>query len=469
MGNKKNKLKVGFVPVMLGAYDCIDPQIRTMLTNFWEKVVRGLGSDQMEIAAIPVAATHQEISAGCMQLTESGVDLVVVSHLCYAPSGEIAPTLLKNDFPVLLWPAQPMYEIDAAQYDYNMIILNHGLHGTQDLANILRRKGRAFGVMYEHWEKQSFHASLMEWTKAGRAVAAMKRSNPIVLGGRFEGMLDLQLDEETFIDKFGVKGTHFSLDDFSTIAKTITNKQIDERLKYCRSHFGIGDTLNEQLLRQGLRCELALRKVLEAKNSKAVGINFMEVCRHREIADAMHLAASLLMADGFGYGGEGDWTTAMLGYGLGCAGGAVSFSEIFSAGFGDNRLVLKHWGDGNIAMAADKVLLSKSACMTDKGNSEFAVVDFEFKPSKEATLVNLTADEHSNGQLMTIVGSIEEDHLPKCSGPRAIFKPKNPDVRDVLNRYAENGGSHHLVLMPDDSRDIITKVAKLCGWRYIGI
>jgi len=104
----------------------------------------------------------------------------------------------------------------------------------------------------------------------------------------------------------------------------------------------------------------------------------------------------------------------------------------------------------------------------DLGKAEFGIVDFEFKPGP-ATLINLNCDSSGTGQMITVTGEITEDRLPKYTGPRAMFKPDNPDVRDVLDCYAYSGGSHHLVLVAGNVEDVIDKLAILAGWNYIAL
>jgi len=55
---------------------------------------------------------------------------------------------------------------------------------------------------------------------------------------------------------------------------------------------------------------------LSKYSSKAVAINFMEVCNNLDISDSLHVPASILMTEGIGYAGEGNWETAMFMRGL---------------------------------------------------------------------------------------------------------------------------------------------------------
>ena len=459
------KFQVAVVPVMVGLYDRLAPELRGRLARFAEQLAQGLSDQHLAVSCGPVASYQAEIRTACKQFAAAGVDLLVVAHLSYAPSGEIVEALLTHDLPVLIWPAQPMRELVAQEYDRATMMMNHGVHGAQDLANVLRRRGRCFGVLHGHWQQPECAAELLTWARAGRALQAMKRSNPIVLGGRFPEMLDLQLDGAAFVSAFGVSGRAVPLEEFAAAARAATQTAVAEKVRHYRTVFEADETVTDELLAQAGRHELALRAVLQRYESRAVGANFLGLCNHEEIRDSLHLAGSVLMAEGIGYGGEGDWTTAMLLRGLLAAGQQASFSEIFSVGYDDNRLVLKHWGEGNPQMAREKPIMRTSKC-NDELPAEFMTLDFEFQPGR-ATLVNINATPDGQGQLITIGGLIEPERLPAMDGPRAVFRPENGDVRALLSDYAYAGGSHHLVMVQQDAQPLLARVARLCGWEHL--
>jgi len=168
-----------------------------------------------------------------------------------------------------------------------------------------------------------------------------------------------------------------------------------------------------------------------------------------------------------GYAAEGDWVTAAFVYAMQQAFGIASFSEIFSVGYNDNRLVLRHWGEGNFEMAREDPELLSSA-LTDLNKAEFAIVNFEFEPG-QITLLNINSTPDGCGQIITIAGEITKDKLPKTDGPRAIFKPACKDVRELLTNYAYNGGSHHLVMVKGDGVPVAEKICRLIGWKHVSL
>jgi L-arabinose isomerase len=64
-------------------------------------------------------------------------------------------------------------------------------------------------------------------------------------------------------------------------------------------------------------------------------------------------------------------------------------------------------------------------------------------------------------------GKIDKERLSAVDGPCAIFKPDRSDVRELLNEYDYQGGSHHLTLVLEKSEDLVSKIARLTGWNYV--
>lgn len=467
MKHQAKNIRIGILPGMLDLYNRLCPDLNEDLVKFFNQEVANLQVDGLEFILSSLVCTKKQVEIECKKLLDKDVDLIVVALALYCPSGVLTPSLLKINTPLLLWPTQNMFRLEPKDYDSAVIILNHGVHAVQDLANTLRKNNKNFGIIHGHWRQDNFKEEFANWAKAARAVCAMQKANPVQIGGHFEDMLDLQIGSDNFISKMGAKNREISLDDFYAILTNVKDGQIEERIKFYRSAFEISDSLDNDILGKTAKSEIALRTVMEKYNSCAFGLNFMSLCNDKRIADPLHVAGSVLMSEGLGYAGEGDWVTASFVYAMQQAFGVASFSEIFSVGYEDNRLVLKHWGEGNFAMARTKPKLDLSKCI-DKQQANFAIVDFEFEQGR-ATLINLNSTPQGQGQIITITGSITKDNLPKAGGTRAVFKPDCEDVRELLTNYAYNGGSHHLALVKDNGTVVAEKICRLTGWKHISL
>jgi len=464
MKSQTDKFRIGILLPVADLYHRLWSDIDFALQRLADGVAERLRNADLDVLCSPVVSTPERATAACTDFDNNRVDLILVAFAPYCPSGVLAPALVQSRLPVLLWPMQSLLKLDPQEYDAEAIKLNHGVHAVQDLANVLGKSDKPFGVLHSHQDQCDFLSRLKSWAQAGRIVRAMQTANPVQVGGHFENMLDLQVGEDDFVRRMGVVPEVVSTAEFAELMAGVADEQIAECLKRYRQTFEIGSGLAASLQAKAARGEITLRGLLEHMESHACGLNFLGLCNDMQVADGLHVAASMLMSEGYGYAGEGDWVTAVLVRGMQQGFGVASFSEIFTIGYDDNRLILKHWGEGNLAMARAKPRLLASK-FTDRGTAEFAICDFEFEPGA-VTLVNLNSTADGQGQLISLSGTITDDHLPKIDGPRAVFKPLREDVCDVLTQYACAGGSHHMALIKDSPADVLEKVARLAGWSY---
>jgi len=467
MQNKTKNIRIGILPGMADLYNRLFPELSRLIKDQLNQLPENLKINDIDYFISDIVCTKKQVEAEYKNLITENVDLIIVALAPYCPSGVLTPTLIKSDLPLLIWPIQNMFRLEPEKYDLTAIMLNHGVHGVQDLANVLRRSNRDYGVIHGHWRQKDFAREILCWAQAAKAVCAMKKSNPIQIGGHFEDMLDLQIGSEQCIRKIGMKHKTIPMDEFYKIWTSAQQEQIRQCTKSYNSIFEISSKIENDMLEKAARGEVALRTIIENNNSAALGLNFLELCNDSRIAEPLHVAGSVLMNEGLGYAGEGDWVTAGFIYAMQQAFGVASFSEIFSVGYDDNRLVLKHWGEGNFALARLKPKLSLSE-FNDKQPIKFAVVDFEFAPG-EATLANFNSTPDGTGQIISIVGSVTEDSLPKADGPRAVFKPNGEDVRKILTDFTYKGGSHHLALISGNGKNVLEKMCKLAGWVCISL
>ena len=456
---------MAILPVMLELYDRLFPEMREGLQNFIHHVAGELSNSTLTVKAGPLLVTAEHIKEAAQAYRQMNVDLIVITHVAYAPSAEILPAIQDSPYPCLLWPIQPRDGLIPEAFQAVDLRFNHGMHGSFDLSNMLKRRSVPHGVLYGHWQAESVRSELWGWLHAGRIYRAMSQSNPIVIGGRFDGMLDLQVDHETFLHDFNLEYRDLPMSKLVEMESKLDVDQVKDRKHMCEEQFCVSDDLTDALLTKSVRHALALERLLGEYGSTAFSVNFISTCNNPEIADGLHLAASGLMADGVGYAGEGDWLTAALLRGCLSDGLPASFTELFSVGYADNRFVLRHWGEGNYQLARGRPRIAYSCCK-DKHHAEFVITDFEFQPG-EVLLLNLHTTASAGGQLIVIRGRIEPDHLPYITGPRAVFRPSHLNARDCLTAYAAAGGSHHQVLIKDGAPSILKKLSQLTGLTFV--
>ena len=216
------------------------------------------------------------------------------------------------------------------------------------------------------------------------------------------------------------------------------------------------------------RAELAVRGMVTDHRLSALTYQFMAFGDDERTQTLPFVAASRLMAEGIGFGGEGDLIAAAATSFFNWLKPPASFSEIFTIDFAGNSLFLSHMGEANTAMARRdrKIpLVGRPGPITRTRGRQLALVTcFEQGP---ATIAALTLGPGGKWRIIAAEGALEDyGPLPGFCVPHAKFKPFGGDVRAFLTGYATAGGPHHNAVFFGDARPRLRFAANLLGADY---
>ena len=146
------KIKVGFLPLYLKLYDdFVVSSARVPMEKYMNMCINMLETQGLEILpATQICRIAPEFETEVARFNEEQVDAVITMHLAYSPSLEAIDALMKLDAPIVILDSTPHYElIEAAGYQ-NRIFANHGIHGVQDMCNLLKRNGKPYFICAGH-------------------------------------------------------------------------------------------------------------------------------------------------------------------------------------------------------------------------------------------------------------------------------------------------------------------------------
>jgi L-arabinose isomerase len=183
------------------------------------------------------------------------------------------------------------------------------------------------------------------------------------------------------------------------------------------------------------------------------------------------VAASRLMAEGIGFGGEGDLIAAAATAFFNWLQRPASFSEIFTIDFAGESLFLSHMGEANVAMARrdrQVPLVARPTPITRTRGRQLALVT-SFEPGP-ATLAALTLGPGAKWRLIASPMAIEDfGPLPGFCVPHFKLKPASGDVRHFLTAYAKAGGPHHNGVLLGEARRRLQLAASIIGADYLEV
>ncbi len=453
-------IKVGLLGLMLDLYDKTNPDLRKTQEKFAAQISAIL-KQYARVVYSGIVNKKQKIEEAIKKFEKEKVSLVIIVHFSYAPSLISVESLVQTNLPLLLWNTQKIDRI-LLSYSDKELLENHGMHGVQDLSNVLNRRGRKFIVVTGHWKDKVTIDEIAGWIKSAGVVNKMKHSRVGLLGYVFPGMGDFCVDESILTKYAGTKIYRISVDELSSSMNSVRSNQISSELNLDKKRFKGYDKIENKVLEESVKIELALRKVISNRQLSGVAIHYPAISVDSRFSALPFLAVSKLLADGIGFGGEGDVTSATACVLMKEIAGEVNFTEMFSMDFVRGEILFSHFAEGNWKMANPKYpvrFFPRPGWLSPKNPS--VSLGFTAKPGK-ITLLNLTSASDGSIKLITTTGLVKDRPPLKLETPHFIFKP-DLNLKDFLNSYSQEGGSHHLAMAYGDHREEIMRVAHLAG------
>lgn len=453
------KPKIGLLPLYLALYDEVVPDVRSRIEAFYETIAAEFEKRGLEVARTSICRLSDEFAGAIKSFEDAGADAIVTLHLAYSPSLESADALVRTKLPIIVLDTSPTFSYSPSQ-DSAELMHNHGIHGVQDMCNLLIRNCKAFQIEAGHWEKSDVLDRTAAWVRAAALASAMRSARIGRIGEPFVGMGDFAVPEDV-LSAMGVTTVPCDFAELKSLVGNVSDAEIECEMANDAARFEVTAT-PESHLQTTLAC-LAVRRWMERENLTGFTQNFGAIDASTGLPTVPFLECSKAMARGLGYAGEGDVLTAALVGALASAYPETSFTEMFCADWEGDSIFVNHMGEMNIDLAEGKpVLMTKDLPFLSVSNPSVAVG--RFKPG-EAVFVNLAPGPNDTFTLILapilMLGVEGEDNMTDLI--RGWFKPSMP-VSDFLESYSRLGGTHHAALIYGDVTDDLTRFGELMGW-----
>lgn len=467
MSVESSKPRVGLLALTLELYERLAPDLRSSRERWIaDSVLPALGRIA-DVEFHGVVYRREDVDAAVAEFERSGIDVLLVLHLSYSPSQIALSALKRTRLPILLWNTQELFAV-TERFTGTEMIANHGVHGTQDLASVLVRSGVRFEYVTSHLRDPAGLEPLEDFFVATSAVAGLGRARLGLMGYPFPGMGDFAVDTTELVASLGCQWTALSVEDYILRAEAASTGDVDELKQTYRETYDVADDLSDEDLNVTARAELSLRSIVVDERLDAFSYQFMAFGEDERTVTLPFVAASRLMADGVGFGGEGDLVGAAGAWLLNRLLPPASFTEVFTIDFESGGLFMSHMGEANVAMARTdrKVpLVARPTPIVRTRARQLALVT-SFEPGP-ATLCALVRAPGGRWRLIASRMRIDDfGPLDSMAVPHCRLLCDGSDVRDWLTAYAKAGGPHHNALSFGDATRRIRAAADLLDADY---
>lgn len=452
-------IKVGYLPLYLKLYDDALGSMRARIDDFNSMMQQTIEEKGIELVSAPVCRTREEFEKAVPLFDD--VCAVITLHLAYSPSLESIDALVKINKPIIVLDTTPSYSFDPT-LDSEEILYNHGIHGVQDMCNMLKRRGVQYYVAAGHWENSDVVDKSVELCRAAYVARLMKNARVGRIGSSFKGMGDFFVTPEELEESIGSTVIPFDINRVEILKSEIIDEEVGKEMDADLKLFETVD-YDDRAHRRTARMNLMVRQWIERNELDAYTMNFSDFDRKYGFECVPFVEACKSMARGIGYAGEGDVLTAALCGALLKIYPETSFTEMFCPDWKGNSLFLSHMGEMNVKTARGKMQLTVKEYPYSDVDAPL-MVNGCFKPG-DAVLINLAP--MGDGQYTLILSKVsvlptEGDYSMKDS-IHGWIKPEKP-VADFLEQYSTAGGTHHLVMVYGDALSCLSAFGKMMGF-----
>jgi len=365
-------------------------------------------------------------------------------------------------------------ELPWADIDMDFMNLNQAAHGDREAGFLHTRMRLERKVVVGHWSDPEVQERLGVWARAAHAWHDLQGAKFVRFGDNMRYVAVTEGDKVASELRFGFEVNTHGVGDLVEHVQATEESRVSSLISEYEDIYEISKDLRpggerHEELRYGARLELGMRSFLEAGNYKGFTDTFEDLHGLRQLPG---LATQRLMADGYGFGGEGDWKTAVLLRALkvmsqGLKGG-TSFMEDYTYHLapGDHKVLGSHMLEvcPSIASGVPSVEIHPLGI----GGKEDPVRLVFDAPAGEAIHVSLV---HLGNRFRLIVSEVEAvdfPDLPKLPVARAVWRCK-PDFKTAIAAWIYSGGAHHTVYSYSLKTEFLEDFANLAGVELVVI
>jgi L-arabinose isomerase len=425
----------------------------------------------------PVLKTPDEIRTLCLDANSSAncAGLILWMHT-FSPAKMWIGGLNVLQKPFVHLHTQFNRDLPWRTIDMDFMNLNQSAHGDREAGFIHTRMRLNRKVVVGHWQDPEVQDRLAAWMRAARGWHDGQGAKFARFGDNMRQVAVTEGDKVAAELRFGYAVNGYGVGDL--VAKIsdigIHDQHIDELCAEYQDLYRVAAELRRggarhESLRYGARLELGLRAFLTEGGFKGFTTTFEDLHGLRQLPG---LAVQRLMADGFGFGAEGDWKTcallrAMKVIGADLAGG-TSFMEDYTYHLSPkgHQVLGAHMLEICESIAATKPSLEVHPLgIGGKEDPVRLVFDARTGPALNASLVDLG---NRFRLIVNEVDAVKTPKLPKLPVARAVWECR-PDFKTACAAWILAGGAHHTGYSYAVTKEHLEDFATMAGIEFVVI
>ena len=417
-----------------------------------QAVADGLGGLPVKVVWKPVLKDADSIRRLALEVnTRDDVVGVIAWMHTFSPAKMWIAGLDALQKPLLHLHTQANVELPWNDIDFDFMNLNQAAHGDREFGYIQTRLGVARKTVVGHVSNPIVLQQVEDWQRAAAGWAASRSLKLARFGDNMRYVAVTEGDKTEAELRFGVQVNTWGVNELVAAVEGASDADVDTLVAEYLDAYDVADELlpgadRHQSLRDGAAIELGLRSFLEEGGFGAFTTSFEDLGALKQLPG---LAVQRLMAEGYGFGAEGDWKTAILVrvanvMGAGLPGGA-SLMEDYTYDLvpGSERILGAHMLEVSPSLTTAKPRLEVHALGIGGKEDPVRLV---FTADPGPALVVALSDMRDRFRLVAnVVENVDAPDLPNLPVGRAVWKPA-PDFATSASCWLAAGAAHHTVM-----------------------
>jgi L-arabinose isomerase len=442
-------------------------------------IVAGLGlapDVPVEVVARPTVTTPEGIRRTCLEASADDTCIGVIGWMhTFSPAKMWIAGLQALQKPFLHLHTQFGRDLPYAAIDMEFMNLNQSAHGDREFAYIVSRLRMPRKTIAGHWQDPSVQSRIGAWARAAAGAHEARNLKVARFGDNMRFVAVTEGDKVEVQARLGTSVNTYPINELAYAIGEIADNDVERTCTEYDEQFAMVPELapggdRRESLRDAARIELGLRAFLEAGDFGAFTDSFEDLGALKQLPG---IGAQRLMADGYGFGGEGDWKTSALVRIIkvmseGLAGG-VSFMEDYTYDFGASpaKSLGAHMLEVCPSIAADRPSCEIHPLFVGEREDPVRLV---FTGAAGPGVVVGMSD--MGDRLRLVANEIDAvappRDLPELPVARALWEPR-PDLTTAAESWLLAGGPHHTAYSQAVGLETIEDFAEMVGVELVAI
>ncbi len=455
---------------------------------YGEKTLKQVDQNSQEIAAAlnqssaipvkivfkPVLTTPEAIHTLCQEAStaEKCIGLITWMHT-FSPAKMWIAGLKSLSKPFVHLHTQFNRDIPWDSIDMDFMNLNQSAHGGREFGFIGSRLRIERKVVVGHWADPDVQSKLGSWLRAASAWLDWQGAKVARFGDNMREVAVTEGNKVSAQIQFGYSVSGYGVGDLAAMVNSVSEAEIKDLTEVYETLYEFPANAKEggslyDALKEAARIEKGMRNFLEAGGYSAFTTTFEDL---HGLTQLPGLAVQRLMADGYGFGAEGDWKTAALVramkvMAIGLEGG-TSFMEDYTYHLHpDGMKVLgAHMLEVCPSIGKGKANLEVHPLgIGGKADPARLVFDVAPGPAVNASIVDM------GNRFRLLVNPCDvvpaDAPLPNLPVARVVWKPC-PNLEVAAGAWILSGGAHHTGFSKAINKEHLEDFSEIAGIEYV--